>query len=62
MRRFNVPHDDIFIDLPVLFIDKWSDVTEELLQKTVNEFRERVFNFEKLKLKYWTDLIHSYKK
>ena len=62
VRRFNVPHDDIFIDLPVLFIDKWSDVTEELLQKTVNEFRERVFNFEKLKLKYWTDLIHSYKK
>lgn len=62
VRRFNVPHEKLYDDLPILIVDKWTDVTEELLQKTVDEFRQRSFNFEKLKLKYWTDLIQSYKK
>lgn len=62
VRRFNVPHDNLYDDLPVLIVDKWSDVTEELLQKTVNEFRQKSFKFEKLKLQYWIDIIRSYKK
>ena len=51
----------LFDELPVLIIDKWSDVTQELLDKTVNEFKDKTFNYEKLKLQYWTDKINSYK-
>jgi hypothetical protein len=45
----------LFADLPVLNVDEWSDVTQELLQTTIREFKERKFNYEKLTLKYWTD-------
>ena len=45
----------LFADLPVLNVDEWSDVTPELLQNTLREFKQRTFNYEKLTLKYWTD-------
>jgi hypothetical protein len=45
----------LFADLPVLNVDEWSDVTPELLQNTLFEFKQRQFNYEKLTLKYWTD-------
>jgi len=45
----------LFADLPVLNVDEWSDVTPELLQTTLREFKQRSFNYEKLTLKYWTD-------
>jgi len=45
----------LFADLPVLNVEEWSDVTQELLQTTIHAFKERKFNYEKLTLKYWTD-------
>jgi hypothetical protein len=48
---------DLFADLPVLNVDEWSDVTQELLQNTMREFKQRKFNYEKLTLKYWTDQL-----
>ena len=47
--------DPLFADLPVLIIKKWSDITQELLDKTIVEFKDTSFNYEKLKLKYWID-------
>jgi len=55
------PLDDMFADLPVLIVKSWSDVTRELLDKTIREYSTREFNKEKLTLKYWMDKIHSYK-
>ena len=47
----------LFADLPVLNVDEWSDVTPELLQETIRQFKHiyKNFNFDKLTLKYWTD-------
>ena len=47
--------DPLFDDLPVLLVDKWSDVSEGLLDSTILEFQNRKFNFDKLKLRYWTE-------
>ena len=47
----------MFEDLPVLIVDKWSSVNQELLLKTIDEFKQRTFNYEKLSLQYWTDKI-----
>jgi len=47
--------DPLFDDLPVLLIDKWSDVSEDLLDRTILEFQNRNFNFDKLKLNYWVE-------
>ena len=47
----------MFEDLPVLIVDKWSEVNSELLLKTIDEFKQRKLNYEKLSLKYWIDKI-----
>jgi len=61
VKRWNVPLEKVYDDLPVLIVDNWSDITYELLVKTLDDFRNRKFNFYKLTLKYWKDLIYSYK-
>lgn len=52
----------IFEDLPVLIVNEWKDITLELLNKTITEFRSKTFNYEKLTLQYWVNKINSYKK
>lgn len=51
--------DVLYEDLPVLIVNDWKDVTEELLHDTVERYKNKVFNFDKLNLKYWTDMFSS---
>jgi hypothetical protein len=51
--------DDLFNDLPVLFVDKWSDVTQQLLEDTIIQFRAKPFDYEKLQLSYWNRKING---
>ena len=46
-------------DLPVLIVNKWEDLSQELLDDTIEIFREREFDYDKLTLKYWIDKIHE---
>jgi hypothetical protein len=62
MKRFNLPFEKVYDDLPVLFVDNWSDITQELLNKTLEDFKGKTFNYAKLTLEYWRTLIYSYKK
>lgn len=61
VKRFNIPLEDIYNDLPVLIVDEWKDISMELLERTVKDFETKQFNYDKLTLKYWKDLIYSYK-
>jgi hypothetical protein len=45
------------LDLPILFIKEWSEITEELLDKTLSEFDTRLWNMRKLDIEYWIKLI-----
>lgn len=47
----------MFENLPVLIVENWSEVNNELLLKTIDEFKQRIFNYEKLTLKYWINKI-----
>ena len=47
----------LFMELPVLIVNDWTDVNEELLINTVHKFKDKQFNMDKLTLKYWTNLI-----
>jgi hypothetical protein len=49
----------IYEDLPVLFVDNWEDINEELLNKTLISYSSRNFNYDKLKMNYWIKLINS---
>jgi hypothetical protein len=49
-----------FKDLPILFIDKISDlehINREYLEEKYREFQERDFNYEKILLSYWKERI-----
>lgn len=51
--------DKIYEGLPVLIVGEWSDITPELLRSTVNDFKTRKFDYDRLLLKYWTDRMKS---
>jgi hypothetical protein len=53
------PIDGLFEDLPVLIVDNWSDINQQLLDKTVLEYRNKNFNYDKLQLKYWMNIVNS---
>jgi hypothetical protein len=50
----------LFEGLPVLNVREWSDINEELLQKTLEEYSTKTWNYEKLTLQYWLDELHKY--
>lgn len=51
--------DRLFEDLPVLIVQDWADVTQELLEKTVAQFKDTQFNYSKLTLAYWMNKIRG---
>ena len=59
------PIDSLYNDLPILIVKDWQDITIELLQDTIIQFRSKIennkFNMEKIRLDYWCKLINSYK-
>jgi hypothetical protein len=57
----STPLDDMFEGLPVLIVKSWTDITKELLDSTLLDYKHRNFNMEKLELKYWLNRIESYK-
>ena len=61
VKRFNVPHDKVYDDLPILVVNNWSDISETLLKNTIEDFKTKTFNYDKLKLSYWTKIFNSYK-
>ena len=56
------PLDNLYIDLPVLIVNEWNDISMELLEKTANDFKDKTFNYDKLTLQYWMDKINDFKK
>lgn len=53
----STPLDDMFEDLPVLIVKSWTDVTLDLLENTVEEYKTREFRMEKLTMEYWVQQI-----
>lgn len=49
------PLDGLYEGLPVLIIKEWSDITEVLLLETMDQYKNKIFKYEKLTLNYWTD-------
>ena len=47
----------MFEDLPVLIVNEWSEITRELLDKTIENFKNTDFKYEKLTLQHWVKLI-----
>ena len=52
-------HYSLFDDLPVLVVSDWSEITQELLEATIQEFKNRTFSYDKLTLAYWNNKINE---
>ena len=42
---------------PILFVDKWNDITKDLLEDTYNTLDRSLFNSDILKMSYWRNRI-----
>ena len=51
--------DIVYEDLPVYFVNNWEDINENLLITILNEFSNKTFNYSKLKMKYYIDLVNN---
>lgn len=49
----------MFDDLPVLIVKDWCEITRELLDETIQLFKTKEFKYEKLTLKYWTNMMND---
>lgn len=54
--------ENMFGDLPVLNVKDWSDINQQLLDDTIEKFKNKKFNMEKVNLEYWKNIIfqHNY--
>lgn len=50
----------LFTDLPVLIVNDWSEITQELLENTIKDFKNRTFNKNKMTLNYWAKYINKF--
>ena len=59
--KISIMDTSLFDELPILIVKEWSNINEQLLKDTINSFKNRTFNMDKLKLQYWKDKILSFK-
>lgn len=53
--------DSMYEDLPVLLIDEWKEVSEGSLLRAFDEMKNKQYNFRKLYIDYWLQLIDEVK-
>jgi hypothetical protein len=49
----------IYEDLPVLLVDRWSEINERCLREKMGQFLEGRYDFEKLRFSFWRQRIRS---
>ena len=54
--------DDLYRNLPVILVDRWSDVNQDLLRKSLSEMIYQKFDFSPLFLQHWAAKINQNKK
>ena len=54
------PLDELYSELPVLIVEKWSNITTELLHTTIAAYRHKKFDFSRITLKYWVSLFRNF--
>lgn len=52
-------HFQGFQDLPILMVNEWWDVTEDLLEDEYRRISRMEFNYDKLKISYWKGLVKT---
>ena len=56
--KYHITHKNLK-DLPILFINDWSEISKEFLESKYEEIIHKEWNMEKLKISYWLNLIKN---
>jgi hypothetical protein len=56
--RRDIAHSG-WTDLPILFVDSWEEVTEEMLREELERMKSKEWNIEKILIGYWIDRIRN---
>lgn len=56
--KYELTHH-LFTDLPILFINDWNEITEDYLNKKYDEYTNKTWNLDKLKMSYWETFIKN---
>jgi Exostosin family len=59
--KWDIVHSN-WIDLPILFINSWKNITEERLIQEYIRISTRSWNWKKLHVEYWINYIQSHSK
>ena len=51
--------EELYADLPVVIVDRWSDISSDFLTRILSEYSQRTFNYEKLTMQYWINRIEA---
>ena len=51
--------EELYTDLPVVVVDRWSDISRDFLVQILSEYSLRTFNYKKLTTEYWTHRIDA---
>tara|TARA_R110000824_G_scaffold331078_1_gene517825 strand:+ start:6974 stop:7771 length:798 start_codon:yes stop_codon:yes gene_type:complete len=52
-------HMDAFDELPILFVNEWSEISYNYLSTKYDEYRDRLFDLSKMKISYWRKRIND---
>jgi len=55
------PLDSLYDGLPVLIVKKWEDITENLLNETIEKFKNMDFDYDRITANYWVNKIKNLK-
>ena len=47
----------LFRDLPILFIENWSEISDVFLHNKYEEYNKKNWNLDKLKIDFWKNFI-----
>jgi hypothetical protein len=54
--KYHITHSNL-IDLPILFINDWTEINKEFLENKYEEIINKYWNMDKLKISYWLNYI-----
>ena len=57
IKKSDLNHNCLYSDLPVLVVNEYSEINETLLKVTLELFSQKKFNYEKLYMNYWFNLV-----
>jgi hypothetical protein len=52
------PLDSLYEDLPIIILNNWKELNQDLLNNKFDEFKNKSFNYDKLTLQYWIEQIN----